>query len=172
MAGITDLTFNEVRIRQGAEFTQVPNFIVAGEELADGQFVYLSSMEGQFLKASQDERATHLVLDSGQNRITVDDIADKTGKVLEGEPTRAITGLGTVQIPLESDVVNGQALSVNKNGYAVAWSKDSGSAGAFIVGTALEDMIADPYTGFAWGDCFINLPAQHSPEPKSEGDNK
>lgn len=64
--GITDFgnLTKEVRIRQGSLFQQVPNFVMAGQDLADGQFVNYGG-EGEYFLASSTTPATHLVLKSG-----------------------------------------------------------------------------------------------------------
>ena len=162
--GITDFSTNEVRIRQGSEFTAIPNFQTAGETLADGQFVYRAT-EGTVLKAGQDTRATHLVLKSGEARKTATEIATLIGTVVSGEPVLAITGTGTVTIPFGYDVTEGQELTVDSNGYATPWSTDESDVsptGAYVVGRALENITADA-DGNRWGIALITLPAQYSP---------
>ena len=153
--GITDFSTNEVRIRQGSEFTAIPNFQTAGETLADGQFVYRAT-EGTVLKAGQDTRATHLVLKSGEARKTATEIATLI---------LAITGTSTVTIPFGYDVTEGQELTVDSNGYATPWSTDESDVsptGAYVVGRALENITADA-DGNRWGIALITLPAQYSP---------
>jgi hypothetical protein len=161
---ITDLTTNEVRLLQEHEFTQSPNFRTAGEILADGQFVYLSTSSGRYLKASQDIRATHLVLKSGMERKTASEISTLFGTVQTDEPVLAVMGTGMATIPFGGDVAEGQDLTLDANGYAVPWDADSGDAGAFIVGKALETVVGST-TADRWGDALLTLPAQYSPRP-------
>lgn len=162
---ITDFSTDEVRIRQDAEFIQIPNLIEAGDDLANGQFVFIEATFGTFLKASQDDRATHLVLKSGIGRNTAVEIATLIGIVQKGEPTTALTGgPGIVTIPFKGNVRAGQQLTTDA-GYAVGWSDDSGATGAFVIGEALDDVTVDSSTGIGWGDALLNLPAQFSPRP-------
>lgn len=165
---ITDFSIEEVRIRNGSNFTQIPNFTVAGEQLADGQFVILSTNEdGSFmLPAGQNDRVTHFVEKSGVARVTAQEIADTTGLVLVGEPVLAHTGIGVARIPFAESVVANQTLTVNDNGYAVPWSADTGATGAFIIGSAVEDVTV--IDNNQWGDAFIDLPAKYSPSIASE----
>lgn len=162
---ITDFVTNEVRIRHETEFTQSPNFVIAGEELADGQFVTLSTSDGNYMLADQDTRATHLVLKSGEARKTAAEITNNLGKVLVDEPVMAVTGgPGIVTIPFAANVIAGQDLTLDATGYAIPWDSDTGATGAFIVGKALET-VTGTSTADRWGDAFLNLPAQHSPAP-------
>lgn len=152
---LTDLTYNEVRIRQGSHFQQVPNFVIAAETLADGQFVYLNS-SGEYAKASSSNRATHFVKRAGVARNSIEEIATYTGTVQAGEPTMAFTGTGTVTIPFGASVTAGDQLVVS-GGYAVPYS-----AGAdFIVGQALEDVSVST-AGDASGEALIALPAEYT----------
>lgn len=162
---INDFTLREVRIRQDAEFIDVPNNVQAGEALKDGQFVELTTPDGRYRKVTgQDDTATHLVIKSGTSRKTPTEIANLIGIVQEGEPVLTVTGgPGVVTIPFSGSVINGQELTVER-GYAVPWSKDTGATGAYLVGRALEDVsVADGE--IAWGDALITLPAQFSQGP-------
>lgn len=165
---ITEFRHDEVRVRAGSQFSQVPNMVLAGELLADGQFVTLSSPDGTYSKASQDIRATHIVKDAGVPRITADEISNKIGTVQIGEPTMALTGWGSITLPFASNVTNGQTLSVNANGYAVAWTADSGETGAFVIGKANEDVTIEDGETLAWGEAIIDLPAKWSPSTAGE----
>lgn len=151
----TNLT-SEVRIRQGAHFQQVPNLIEAGEELANGEFVHLSTIDGKYMLAGPGDRATHCVLKSGEHRITATEIATLSGTVQEGETVMAFTGgPGTVTIPFATHVWAGDQLTINADGYAI--QKPPG--GGFVIGTAVNDVdLAGESVQF--GEAFINLPAQ------------
>ena len=161
---ITDATYKnllkQVRIRQGAEFTQIPNLIEAGEELADGQFVYISDIDGKFVIASRTIAATHCVLKSANPRLTASEIAAYSGSVQEGEPVMAFTGgPGTVDIPIADDVSVGDELTLDNNGYA---TKRIISENAYVIGIANEAVSGtadDP----VMGEAFITLPARYSP---------
>lgn len=152
---ITDSQFEnlsgETRIRQGGEFTQIPNHVPAGEQLTAGQFCRMQ--DGAFYKSMQ---PTHLILKSGEPRITPYEVSTITGNiVLEGEPCLAVTGgPGTATIPFAETVYEGDLLVVNANGYAV---RKSGAG--YVIGTALEDVTV---TGtLHWGDAMLNLPAAY-----------
>lgn len=152
---LTDLQYNEVRIRQGEHFQQIPNFIIATEALVDGQFVYLDS-SGGYSKASSSNAATHFVKRSGEKRHSIEEINTLIGTVQAGEPVMAITGQGTVTIPFASNVNVGDQLVVS-NGYAVKYT-----AGAdYIIGQALEDVVIADGETVEWGDALINLPATY-----------
>lgn len=161
---ITDFQTNEVRLLQENEFTQIPNHKTAGELLADGQFVYLSTSDGRYLKANQDTRATHLVLKSGMERKTATEIANLLRTVQTDEPVLTVTGLGSATIPFGADVTEGQDLTVDANGYAIPWNADSGDVGAYIIGKALETVNGTSVSD-RWGDAFLTLPAQFSQTP-------
>lgn len=165
---ITEFTIEEVRIRNGGNFTQVPNFVTAGETLADGQFVILSTNEdgSYMLPAGQNDRVTHFVEKSGTPRVTANAIATLTGTVQVGEPVMAHTGIGVAQIPFAESAVAHQTLTVNGSGYAVPWDSDTGATGAFIIGSAVEDVIV--VDGNVWADAFIDLPAKWSPSIAAE----
>jgi hypothetical protein len=155
---LNDLAYNEVRIRTGNGCTlhQVPNFVIAGEALADGQFVYFGA-DGKFYKAAQTTatRATHVVKRAGVARVTHEEISDLIGVVQAGEPVMAFTGSGVVTLPFAGNVVAGQQLMLS-NGYLVAWNGSE----TYVVGRAVEDVtIADGET-YAWGDALVELPAQ------------
>jgi len=165
--GVTNFTYDEVRIRSGSSFTQIPNYCLAAETLPDGTFIHLTTNNKEYRLASQDERATHFTKRSGIARITPTEIVNNTGRTVTGEPVQAVTGLGTVQIPVYGNCSEGQTLTVTPLGYATAWSQDTGDVGAFIIGKALED-ITDNDDNLQWIDCFINLPAQWSPSVISE----
>lgn len=155
--GITDSQFEnlsgETRIRQGSEFVQIPNHVPAGEQLTGGQFCRMQ--DGAFYKSMQ---PTHLILKSGEPRITPYEVSTITGNiVLEGEPTLAVSGgPGVVTIPFQTTVYNGDLLTVSADGYAV---KKTGAG--FVIGTAMEDIIV---TGndLEWGDAMITLPAAYN----------
>jgi hypothetical protein len=145
---------NEVRIRQGEMLRDVPNLVEAAETLTDGQFVYLTT-DGKYAKASQTVAATHLVIKSGEPRLTAVEIATLTGTVQAGEPVLAVTGgPSTVDIPFAANATKGQELMVNADGFAIPRS-----GAAFCIGTANADVtIADGDT-IAWGEAFLSLPA-------------
>lgn len=169
---ITEFTHAEVRLKASSKFQQIPNFVVADEVLEDGTFVYADTPDGKYAKVhGQDERATHFVKQAGVPRVTADEIRNNTGRVLADEPVMAITGQGTVILPVQSECSAGQSLTVNSDGYATAWNVDSGPAGAFIVGYAVEDIVfPNPSSDVqAWAECYINLPAQWSPSTTAEG---
>ncbi len=161
---ITDSTFknltNEVRIRQGSKFEQIPNLVEAGEELADGQFVHISDVDGKYATANQTTAATHCVLKSGQNRLTATEIATLTGSVQEGEPVMAFTGgPGTADIPIAGIVSKGDELTLNNNGYAV---RRYSTENAYLIGVANED-VNGTSDAPVMGEVFIDLPAKYSP---------
>jgi hypothetical protein len=161
MATYRDLQYPEVRIRQGSDFQQVPNFVVAAEALLDGQFVTYT-FDGQYHKTlSATERATHFVQRSGVARVTVDEIRNQTGKVQQGEPVMAHTGSGTVTIPFASNVFAGQELVV-EDGYAVGLEMGAYAPADFVyvIGRALADVTIEEGATLAWGDAHITLPAQ------------
>lgn len=155
---LQDLKYNEVRIRQGSNFQQIPNFVVAAEELADGQFVAYGE-DGQYHKCISAQRATHLVKRAGRARNTIDEITDLTGIVQEGEPVMALTGMGTVTIPFASNVSPGDPLVVD-DGYAVLYDQ-AYFGDAYIIGHATETVTLPEGETIAWGEAFINLPAQY-----------
>ena len=143
----------ETRIRQGSEFVQIPNLVPAGEQLTAGQFVRMQ--DGAFYKSMQ---PTHLVLKSGEPRITPFEVSSITGNiVLEGEPTLAVTaGPGVVTIPFQTTVYTGDLLTVSVDGYAV---KKTGAG--YVIGTAMEDMIVTG-NNLEWGNAMITLPAAYN----------
>lgn len=158
---IQDVTYNEVRIRQGSAFQQIPNYTTAGEALADGQFIALAD-DGEYYKASPEIRATHIVQRSGVARVTPQEIVSYRGIVQQGEPVMAFTGSGTATIPFAMDVHAGDQLTVDADGYAIGWYPLDGGyeADAYIVGHAINDVTISEGETLAWGDAFINLPAQ------------
>lgn len=160
---ITDSTFSnltgEVRIRQGSRFQDIPNLIEAGEDLEVGMFAYISD-DGKFYTASQTTPATHLVIKSGEPRLTHTEIVTLTGLVQAGEPVMATTGQGTATIPIASDVVAGDELTVDANGYA---TRRNASQAAEVIGQALETVTVAAGNTYAWGTALIYLPARYSP---------
>lgn len=159
-AANTNLT-GEVRIRAGSHFQQLPNLIEAAEDFANGQFVFLSTIDGKYSGASQNERATHCVIKSGEPRLLATEIATLSGIVQAGETVMAFTGgPGTVTIPFATDVSKGDELMINADGYAVV--RPSGTA-AFAIGTATEDVTIPVGMTTEWGEAFITLPAQWAP---------
>lgn len=157
---ITDSNFEnlsgETRIRQGSEFTQIPNLVPAGEQLTAGQFCRIQ--DGAFYKSMQ---PTHLILKSGEPRITPFEVSTITGNiVLEGEPTLAVTGgPGTATIPFATSVYSGDLLVVNADGYAV---RKSPNVAGYVIGAALADVIVTGNT-LEWGDAMITLPPAYNP---------
>lgn len=153
----------EVRIRQGAMFQQIPNLIEAGADLADGMFVRL--VGNAYAKASAAYPATHLVLKSGEPRLTASEI-ESVGFVHEGEPVIAITGgPGTVTIPIAESVTAGDELTVGDEGYAV---KKVLGVDAFVVGIAAEDATLPPGDSVIFANALVTLPAQFRTTPEEE----
>ena len=128
----------------------------------EGQFVAYQSSTGEYrLVTDQNMRASHFVLRSGEARVTADEIVNLIGVVQDGEPVMAVTGRGTARLPVASDVLNGQQLTVD-NGYLVAWTGGSDASEAFIVGYALEDIEVTTGGTIGWGEVFIDLPAKYT----------
>lgn len=157
---ITDSQFEnlsgECRLRQASEFTQIPNLTPAGEQLTAGQFCRMQ--DGAFYKSMQ---PTHLILKSGEPRITPYEVSTVTGNVvLENEPCIAVTGgPGTATIPFAGTVYSGDLLVANADGYAV---RKTANTPGYVIGSALEDIVV---TGNAlqWGDAYLTLPAAYNP---------
>jgi len=132
----------------------VPNLVEASEELADGMFVHLTT-DGKYAKAGVSIAATHLVVKSGEPRITALEVVNLTGTIQAGEPIVALTGgPATVDIPFAGDVHKGDELAVDADGYAVGRT-----GAAFCIGIANADVSIAPGDTLAWGEAFITLPA-------------
>ena len=156
---LQDIAYNEVRIRTGNGTTlqQVPNFVIAGEELRDGQFVTYGA-DGKYWVCGPGDRATHFVKRSGEKRNSIQEIANDIGKVKAGEPVMAFSGSGVVRIPFGTEVSAGDQLTVGADGYAV--QQDPAYAG-YIIGQAVEDVTIPEGATVGWGDALITLPAQY-----------
>lgn len=159
---ITDTTYqnltSEVRVLQIGTLQAIPNRITASEELADGMFVMLGA-DQTFEIPATNHAATHLVLKSGEPRLTAIEIANNMGRVLEGEPVMALgSGSGTVSIPFAQSITSGEEITVNVYGYAVP---RSGSA-CYVVGVANEDVTVQ-IGAVAFGEAVLSLPATYRP---------
>lgn len=150
---IQDYGTNEVRIRNDQHFIAAPNNLLAGEAMQAGVFVQIGA-QNRYYTVGHTERASHLIIRNGQ----VD--ADDPLSIAEGELVLAISGgPGRVMIPFASDMVEGQKLTTNADGYAVGWDSGTSGTAAHIIGEALEDVTVDAETGLGWGEAFISLPS-------------
>jgi hypothetical protein len=152
---------SEVRIRHGSQFQQMPNFIVAGQQIQNGTFVYLhndDAGEVEYWHATRLTPATHLVIKSGVPRLTHDDIVNFSEVVNIGEPAMTVTGYGTATIPFAATATAGQELTLNDNGFAIPRTPGQAS---YLVGTALQDVVV-PSGEAVLSDALINLPAKYS----------